>query len=129
MSAPAAAVPLTVYYDGDCPICRVEVDLYRRFGDAVEWVDIETLADAELPKPREELLGRFNARRADGSWAVGVDAFQGIWRELPYWRRAAWAFDVPGLRGATELAYRGFLRWQRGDRARRRARRAAQVLE
>ena len=111
--------PLTVYYDGDCPVCRVEVDLYRRFGDAVEWIDIERLPDEALPKPRAELLGRFHARRKDGSWAVGVDAFQAIWRVLPYWKRAAWAFDVPGLRGATELAYKGFLRWQRRDRARR----------
>ena len=117
------SAPLTVYYDGDCPICRVEVDLYRRFRGDVSWVDIESVADAELPKPREELLGRFHARRADGSWAVGVDAFAAIWRALPGWRRAAWLFGVPGLRGLSELAYRGFLRWQRGDRARRRARR------
>lgn len=120
--------PLTVFYDGDCPICRIEVDLYRRFGDGVEWVDIERLSDAELPagKTRAELLGRFHARRPDGTWAVGVDAFQTIWRALPRWRRAAWLFDVPGLRGATEMAYRGFLVWQRRDRARRK-RRAAQA--
>ena len=116
---------LEVFYDGDCGVCRREVALYRRFGDAVEWIDIERLSDEALPLPRETLLGRFHARRPDGTWAVGVDAFQAIWRELPYWRRLAWAFDVPGLRKATEAAYRGFLRWQRGDRARRRRRKGA----
>ena len=114
---------LTVYYDGDCPVCRLEVDLYRRAGSGVEWIDIERMADADLPLPRDTLLGRFHARRPDGTWAVGVDAFQAIWRALPRWRRAAWAFDVPGLRGATELAYRGFLAWQRRDRARRKGKR------
>ena len=113
---------LAVFYDGDCPVCRIEVDLYRRFGGNVEWIDIEALPDDELPLPRETLLGRFHARKPDGSWAIGVDAFQAIWRALPYWRRAAWAFSVPGLRQATELAYRGFLAWQRRDRAKRKGR-------
>ena len=112
---------LEVFYDGGCPVCRIEVDLYRRFGDGIDWIDIEALADADLPLPRETLLGRFHARRPDGTWAVGVDAFQAIWRVLPYWRRAAWLFSAPGIRQATEIAYRGFLRWQRRDRARRRA--------
>ena len=120
---------LTVFYDADCPVCRLEVDLYKRAGGGIDWVDIERLSDGELPagKTRAELLGRFHARRPDGTYAVGVDAFQAIWRALPGWRRAAWAFDVPGLRGATELAYRGFLRWQGWDRARRKRKRREAV--
>ena len=120
---------LTVFYDGDCPVCRLEVDIYRRAGGGIAWVDIERLRNSELPagKTREELLGRFHAQRADGTYAVGVDAFQAIWRALPGWRRAAWAFDVPGLRGFAEVAYRGFLRWQRWDRGRRKRKRSKRV--
>jgi hypothetical protein len=40
---------LTVYYDGACPLCRREIDFYRRRGRAapIEWVDAAA-GDAEL---------------------------------------------------------------------------------
>ncbi|WP_306025358.1 thiol-disulfide oxidoreductase DCC family protein [Oceaniradius stylonematis] len=115
---------IDVFYDGGCPVCRIEVGYYRRIdrAGAVRWIDIESLTDAELPagKTRDALLGRFHVRdQADGGWHVGVDAFARIWRVLPVWRRFAFVFSVPGLRQLAEIGYRGFLRWQRWHRARR----------
>lgn len=121
----SAVVPaIDVFYDGGCPVCRIEVGYYSRIdrAGAVRWVDIEALDDAELPAgtTRQELLGRFHVRDlADGHWHVGVDAFARIWRVLPVWRRFAFVFAVPGLRQLAEISYRGFLRWQRWHRARR----------
>jgi predicted DCC family thiol-disulfide oxidoreductase YuxK len=120
----ATAPAIDVFFDGGCPVCRLEVGYYRRIdrAGAVRWVDIESLNDSELPagKSREMLLGRFHVRdRADGGWHVGVDAFARIWRALPVWRRFAFVFSVPGLRQLAEIGYRGFLRWQRWHRARR----------
>ncbi|WP_158585218.1 thiol-disulfide oxidoreductase DCC family protein [Oceaniradius stylonematis] len=115
---------IDVFYDGGCPVCRIEVGYYRRIdrAGAVRWIDIESLTDAELPagKTRDALLGRFHVRdQADGGWHAGVDAFARIWRVLPVWRRFAFVFSVPGLRQLAEIGYRGFLRWQRWHRARR----------
>ena len=78
---------IDVFYDGGCPVCRIEVGYYRRIdrAGAVHWIDIESLTDAELPagKTRDALLGRFHVRdQADGGWHVGVDAFARIWRTL-----------------------------------------------
>jgi len=115
---------IQVFYDGDCPVCQLEVDLYRRFGDgsSIEWIDIVALSDAQLPagKNRQSLLNRFHVLDADDDWHIGVDAFARIWRQLPGFRHFAFLFAVPGLRQITELCYRGFLRWQRWHRANKR---------
>lgn len=115
--------PLTVYYDGECPVCRMEVGYYRRIdaAGAIAWSDIALLRDDELPKDksRRELLGIFHAWRADGGWATGVDAFAEIWSRLPRFWRFAWVFRTPVMRQVAQLFYRGFLAWQRRDRARR----------
>lgn len=118
---------IEVFHDGDCPVCRREVQFYGRMDRAgrIRWTDITTLPDDGLPpgKSREELLGRFHVRdlRYAGKpvWHTGVDAFARIWRELPGLRHFAWVFRVPGIRQLAQLAYLGFLRWQAGHRARR----------
>ena len=115
---------LQVFYDGGCPICRLEVDLYERHdkADNIEWIDINSLKDQCLPsdKSREERLGKFHVREnKDGNWHIGVDAFARIWADLPVWRRFAFVFSVPGIRQLAEIGYRGFLKWQRWHRQHR----------
>jgi predicted DCC family thiol-disulfide oxidoreductase YuxK len=114
---------LTVWYDGDCPVCRQEVALYRRVdrNQLISWIDVVALSDDELPpgKTREDLLGRFHARALDGPWQIGVDAFAAIWQRLPVLNWFAFLFRLPILRQIAQLAYLGFLRWQRHHRARR----------
>lgn len=126
--------PLTVWYDGECPVCRQEVTLYSRMDrhDLINWVEIGALDDTELPpgKSREDLLGRFHTRpQSAGSYRpdnkdgylIGVDAFAAIWQRLPWLRRGAFLFHTPGIRQLAKLGYLGFLKWQRGHRARREA--------
>ena len=118
------AIELQVFYDGGCPICRFEVELYDRHDKAnlIEWVDIEELSEWQLPsdKSRVELLGKFHVREVGNqTWHVGVDAFARIWRALPVWRRFAFVFSVPGIRQLAEIGYRLFLRWQRWHRNKR----------
>ena len=119
----AGKAPLTVFYDGDCPVCRMEVKYYRRIdaSGAIAWMDITSMVDDDLPagKSRGDLLGIFHARRDDGGWATGVDAFAAIWSRLPGFRHLAWLFRMPVIRQVAEFGYRGFLAWQRRDRARR----------
>ncbi len=115
---------IDVFFDGDCPVCQLEVDLYRKFGDAnkIAWIDIVTLSDAQLPndKDRQTLLNKFHVLDDVGAWHVGVDAFARIWKQLPGFRHFAFLFRVPGLRQIAEICYRGFLKWQRWHRANKR---------
>ncbi|MEM1377324.1 MAG: DUF393 domain-containing protein [Pseudomonadota bacterium] len=115
---------LEVFYDGGCPICRFEVNLYDKHdkADVIDWVDIEDLSDVQLPKDksRDDLLGKFHVRDETG-WHIGVDAFARIWRSLPVWRRFAFIFSVPGIRQLAEIGYRLFLKWQGWHRKSRRS--------
>ncbi|MEL6687790.1 MAG: DUF393 domain-containing protein [Pseudomonadota bacterium] len=118
---------IEVFYDGECPICRFEVKLYRRIDEAtrIRWTDIGDLEIADLPKDksRDELLGRFHVRDirygAQSDWFIGVDAFARIWTVLPGFRHFAFLFEVPGIRQLAMGGYRVFLAWQKWHRSRR----------
>lgn len=116
---------LIIFYDGECPICRMEVNYYERLdrAGALVWQDIGALSDDHLPrgKTRDVLLGKFHVQELSGDWHVGVDAFSAIWSRLPVFRRLAWMFRTPGLRQIAEFGYRGFLAWQRRHRQKRMA--------
>jgi len=67
---------LTVYYDGACPLCRREIDFYRRRsgGDSVAWVDAAAFED-HLISPdltRADALARFHVRLPNGTLESGA---------------------------------------------------------
>lgn len=108
---------LTVLYDGGCPLCRREIDLYRglRSDTPVSFTDISDL-ECPIPEgiPRDQLLARFHVRHADGTVSSGARAFIALWAELPGWRWLARAGRLPGAVSIMELVYRLFLRWRPG---------------
>jgi len=120
---PAPQEPLTVLYDGACPLCRREIahaqGLARRQGDeTLCFVDISSTDACPMPADeRAALLARFHVQQADGSRLSGAAAFVAMWRRLPGWRRVARIADLPGGLAALELAYRGFLRVRPGMQA------------
>ena len=107
--------PLTVLYDGACPLCRREIGVYRGLKPNAP-VCFADVSDAALPLPpgttREQLLARFHVRSADGQLLSGAQAFLALWAVLPGWRWLARAGRLPGAAWAMERAYRLFLRWR-----------------
>ena len=107
--------PLTVLYDGACPLCRREIGVYRglRPNTPVCFADVSDIA---LPLPsgttREQLLARFHVRGRDGRLLSGAQAFLALWAVLPGWRWLALAGRVPGAAWTMERLYRFFLRWR-----------------
>lgn len=90
------APPLTVLYDGACPLCRREIGIYRglrplRSEAPVCFADV---SDAALPLPpgitRAQLLARFHVRGRDGQLHSGARAFLLLWATLPGWH---WPVD------------------------------------
>ena len=115
---PDTPPPLTVLYDGACPLCRREIGLYRgleplRTASPLCFADV---SDAALPLPpgttREQLLARFHVRSADGQLLSGAQAFLALWAVLPGWRWLALTGRVPGVAWVMERSYRLFLRWR-----------------
>ena len=110
--------PLTVLYDGACPLCRREIGIYRglqpRQSDSP--VCFADVSDASLQLPpgttREQLLARFHVRDRDGELLSGAQAFLALWAALPGWRWLALAGRVPGAAWLMERAYSLFLRWR-----------------
>ena len=105
--------PVTVFYDGGCPVCSREVAFYRdRPGaDGLAWVDVSREAPAGID--RDAALARIHARLPDGSLVSGAAAFAEIWRRVPGFgwlgRFVAW----PPVTPLAEAAYVGFLRIRR----------------
>lgn len=104
--------PLTVLYDGACPLCRREISLYRGLQPRAPLCFADVSDPAVAPPPattRAQLLARFHVRHADGRLESGAAAFVALWQRLPGWRWAAQAARMPGVLWLLERAYRGFL--------------------
>jgi predicted DCC family thiol-disulfide oxidoreductase YuxK len=114
MSDDAPGQTLSVYYDGGCPLCRAEIDQYRRCAGAerLAFVDVGRETQALGPDlPRAAALRRFHVRTAEGQLVSGAAAFACLWRTLPGWRWLGRLIDwrVLGVRPVlpvAEAAYR-----------------------
>ncbi len=104
---------LTVYYDGGCPICRREIDLYRRQNGAefISWVDVADQKGDQVTADlsRQTALSRFHVRQRDGRLVSGAAAFAALWSALPAWRLPGRILALPGIRHAAEVMYGVFL--------------------
>ncbi|WP_371809423.1 thiol-disulfide oxidoreductase DCC family protein [Ruegeria sp. HKCCD6604] len=102
----------TVYYDGSCPLCSVEIEHYASCEGAerLRFVDVSkpnVRIDEDLT--RQEAMDRFTVRRPDGELVSGARAFTELWGTLPKWRWLARVASLPGITPLLELAYRCFL--------------------
>ena len=102
---------LTVWHDGDCPLCRREIALMRRLDrrGRIKFIDATTSADESCPLTREALLARFHARE-DGTLLSGAAAFAAVWRAIPVLRPLGLAARVPPLLWLLEKLYLQFLK-------------------
>jgi predicted DCC family thiol-disulfide oxidoreductase YuxK len=103
----------TLYFDGDCPLCRREIALYRRQAGAneIEWVDAAT-CDPSAFGPgldRDAALARIHARAADGTLVSGAAAFMAMWHRLPRFRWLATVASTRPVLALLEGAYSAFL--------------------
>ncbi|MBL8510174.1 MAG: DUF393 domain-containing protein [Betaproteobacteria bacterium] len=102
--------PLTLFYDGACPICRFEIAQLQARNQAGRLVFIDiSAADfvaTSIGKTPHELAAVIHARRADGRFVTGVEVFQLCYRAVGLgWLVAPvswWPFSA---------LLRGFYRW------------------
>jgi len=99
----------TVYYDGDCRLCRQTTDvwapLFQRRG--YRFVPLQqALASGHSPFPAAEFFRELKLQRADGRWLGGADACLELCRAVWWLKPLAWVFALPGLHHLLAVAYR-----------------------
>ena len=109
MTGPVSASQVTVWYDGDCPLCRREIAWLRRLDrrEAIAFVDVA--AGSACPIDRSALLARFHAQEAGGPMVSGAAAFAAMWRAIPVLRPVGLMARSPPVLWVLERAYRAFL--------------------
>ena len=107
---------LTVFYDGSCPLCRREIEVYRRRDNtkSICWADVSVCSPEILPAGlvRHDALARFHVLRADGALFTGASAFAELWAHTPGFRWLGWLARLPVIRWVLSHAYDIFLDWR-----------------
>jgi predicted DCC family thiol-disulfide oxidoreductase YuxK len=103
---------LNVYFDGLCPLCSREIEVYRKKDllKQIHFVDIMSPsfdAEAEGLDPKK-VHDVFHVKTPDGRILTRVDAFAEIWKTLPGFGLLRWVAEQPTLRPALDLGYRVF---------------------
>jgi predicted DCC family thiol-disulfide oxidoreductase YuxK len=105
---------VTIWYDGNCPLCTREIALMRRLDwrREIEFHDVSP-TDAVCPLDRQELLARFHASE-DGVMLSGAAAFAAMWRAIPLLKPLGWASRNSVILAVLERLYIQFLRIRPG---------------
>lgn len=108
--------PLTVFYDGACPLCEREIGFYRRRkgAEAICWMDVSEADDGDVAPglSREQAMARFHVRDGAGQILSGGEAFARLWRDLPGFRLLGRLFSLRPFTWMINRSYDCFLRFR-----------------
>lgn len=101
---------MTVWFDGQCPLCQREIALMRRLDrkGRIAFVDL-TDQRTSCPANRSEMLARFHAMER-GTLLSGAAAFAALWRAIPVLAPLGHLARLPFVLKFLDFAYAGFLR-------------------
>jgi predicted DCC family thiol-disulfide oxidoreductase YuxK len=115
---------LTLFYDGLCPLCSLEVAHYRKRAveGTVAFVDItDPLFDAARHGLDPRRVHEVMHVKVGDELRTGVDAFFALWDVVPGHRWLARLARLPGVYSLLKLLYHGFAKVRPWLPRRRRA--------
>ena len=101
--------PLTVIYDGDCPVCRLMIRalLILDWRESLAFTPLQQFEPRSQDDPsRRELIRALHVRDVKGRWYRGGDAALRIAAAVPILVPLSLVGRLPGLQGPVEAAYR-----------------------
>ena len=101
---------VTVWHDGDCPLCRREIAAMRRLDRRGAITFVDATGSGTCPLDRTEMLERFHAREDGGPLLSGAAAFAAMWRSILVLRPLGEAARNRMVLSLLERLYGGFLR-------------------
>ncbi len=112
---------LTIYYDGQCPLCQAEIEFLkmRNRENLLAFVD---LADPSLDEDKHQIscsmaLANIHGRLGDGRLLVGVPVFAEAYRRAGL-HALSWLLSRRWSTPMLSIAYRVFARYRRPISAR-----------
>lgn len=107
---------VTMFYDGGCPLCKVEVKHYQDLDKQqhIEWVDItknqEILKQYNIPF--DNAIRHLHVLDKKQKVQIGAYAFVTLWKELPYYRILAVFFYIPMSKFMLNIFYKIFAKFR-----------------
>ncbi|MEP3479600.1 MAG: DUF393 domain-containing protein [Fuerstiella sp.] len=102
---------IEVFFDGDCPLCRREINLLKWFDrkQRIKATDIATedFQAEHYGKSMSEFMDEIQGRKPDGSWVIGVEVFRQLYSAIGL-GFAVWFTRWPGISHLLEFGYRVF---------------------
>jgi predicted DCC family thiol-disulfide oxidoreductase YuxK len=102
---------VTVWFDGDCPLCRAEIALYQRLDQKagrIAFVDLT--GDGTCPLSRADMLARFHAQEAGGPLISGAKAFAAMWKQVTPFQPLGYLAQLPLILPFLDWLYGQFLK-------------------
>lgn len=108
---------VTMYHDGECPLCKFEVKTMQKLdiANAIHWVDITKDKEA-LEKSGityQQAMARIHVQDESQKMLTGVRGFMTVWKHLPYYRRIVPVIEhIPFLLPVLESIYTLFAKYR-----------------
>lgn len=108
---------VTMYHDGECPLCNYEVRIMKKLdtSKAIKWIDIskdkKALEIAGISY--QQAMDRVHVEDQNHNMQTGVRGFMLVWKELPYYRRVVPIIEkVPFILPILETFYSVFAKYR-----------------
>ena len=116
-----ASSQVSIFYDGACPLCRREINHYRKLDQAgrVRWIDISSNPAVlqQFGLDFATAMSRLHVQDRQQTMHSGVRAFMIVWDALPYYRWLARIIRLTGTAPILEWLYVHFARWRLARRS------------
>jgi predicted DCC family thiol-disulfide oxidoreductase YuxK len=105
---------IEVFFDGDCPLCRREIELLRRLDRGRGRIAFTDIASPSFDVgaagvPWQTLMDEIHGRLPDGTLVRGVEVFRRLYGAVGL-GAVAWLTRLPGVRQLADAAYQAFAR-------------------
>lgn len=111
---------LTVFFDGGCPLCRREIEHYRKLKSKkpILWLDVteDDTPVADYGLERETAMRRFHVLDDKGHFHIGAHGFVTLWTQLPYYCYVASVVKGLSVVPLLDRFYVRFADWHFGRR-------------